>query len=90
VKGVVDFYLTRMQKDLSAIDNLAQAWNKIVDDWHCVAGVGSHLGEENKYFHQFDRIIGDIITDLRKLFYAIYCRDDYAEVHQVGIKSLFA
>ena len=83
VKGVVDFYFARMEKDMENISTrLSQQWNKVRDHWYAVSTSAGHLGEENRYFHEFERKTFSLITDLRKLFYSIYCTDDESEIHK--------
>ena len=82
VKGVVDFYFTRMQKDIDSVEHLSQHWTKTLRDWHASSGIAGRLGEENRYLYEFDRRISDLITTLRRLFYAIYCKDDTTELHE--------
>lgn len=83
VKGVVDFYFARMEKDM--MDNvsprLSQQWNIVQDHWHGVANCAQHLGDENRYFHEFERKTFSLIIDLRRLFYSIYCTDNDTEIH---------
>jgi hypothetical protein len=83
VKGVVDFYFARMEKDmLENGQQLSRSWSMIQDHWHTVSSSAEHLGEENKFFHEFERKTFSLIQDLRKLFYSIYCTEDHTEIHK--------
>ena len=84
VKGVVDFYFARMEKDMLEIlsPHLSQQWNSIRDHWHAVSSNAQHLGEEDRYFYEFERRTFSLIIELRKLFYGIYCTDDDSEIHK--------
>lgn len=81
VKGVVDLYFARIQNDLDSIEHFDYFWGKIREEWRSVCDVSRSLGEENRYFHEFDRKLKNIISLLRTLFHDIYCRDIETEIH---------